>query len=575
MATVSVQSRPRFGPRWSQQTVVLFLLLLLVGALVLGPILILVRASFAPEGTMPLETWRFSLEHFHALLTSGTTWRLVRNTMVYALCSMAIGVSIATCIAWFTERTDMPGRFPVRVLMFSWMAVPALVVGFGWILLLNPGNGVLNVLYRELSGLRGVIFPLYSFWALTIITSFAVVPTAYVMISGLLRNMDPQLENAARVHGGGGWTVIRRVTLPLLVPGLFSIGIYMFMAVVQTFDLPLIIGITARFPVLSTRVYLLSSPDNGLPNYGFAAAFGVLLLIIATGLMWAYLRTVSAGEKYRVVTGKAFRSRRIALGYWAPVAVAFVSLYCLVMALPLLMLLWVSLQNSFAMPSIEALSGLTFDVYWRVMSNPVIIRAAVNTVILVVATATIVMVASTLIGWFTTRSGSKVGKVLDALSFAPMAIPPIVLVLAIVLIYLRTPIYGTIWVIVIAHSTVFLAFGVRTMSSALIQVHSELPDAAMVSGASWLTALRKITLPLVWPQFLNGWLWVFAHSARDLIAPLMLLSTTNLVAASALWNMWQFPDLSGAAALSVLLMAVLMLIVVPFQIYTARRLEAH
>ena len=131
--------------------------------------------------------------------------------------------------------------------------------------------------------------------------------------------------------------MIRRVTLPLLVPGLFSIGIYMFMAVVQTFDLPLIIGITAHFPVLSNRVYLLSSPDNGLPNYGFAAAFGVLLLIIASGLMWAYLRTVSAGEKYRVVTGKAFRPRRIALGYWTPIAVGFASLYCLVMALPLLM----------------------------------------------------------------------------------------------------------------------------------------------------------------------------------------------------------------------------------------------
>src|SRR5262249_10509818 len=160
-------------------------------------------------------------------------------------------------------------------------------------------------------------------------------------------------------------------------------------------------------------------------------------------------------------------------------------------------------------------------------------------------------------------------------SFAPMAIPPIVLVLAILLIYLRTPIYGSIWVIVIAHCTIFLAFGVRTMSSALMQIHKELGDAALISGASWLTSLRKITLPLVWPQFLNGWLWVFAHSARDLTAPLMLLSTANVVAASALWNMWQFPDLPGAAALSIMLMMALLVIVVPFQIYAALRLEAQ
>lgn len=562
-------------PRITQPGLVLALLLIFVGLLVVGPVLILIRASFAPAGVMPLETWRVTLEQFEALFSSPSTWRLVWNTMIYALVSMGIGVAIATVLAWLTERTDMPGAILVRILMFSWMAVPALVVGFGWILLLNPGNGLLNVLYREWTGLRGAFFPLYTFGTLAVVTAVAVVPTAFVMISGLLRNMDPQLENAARVHGGGGFTVLRRITLPLLVPGLFSIGIYMFMAVVQTFDLPLIIGISARFPVLSTRVYLLSSPDNGLPNYGFAAAFGVLLLVIATGLMWAYLRTVSAGEKYRVVTGKAFRPRRIALGAWKPVAIGFTGIYAAIMALPLLMLFWVSLHTSFVLPSLDALPGVTLDVYRRILANPVILRAAGNTVILVLTVATVVMIASTLIGWFTTRPDSRLGRILDALSFAPMAIPPIVLVLAIVLIYLRTPLYGTIWVIVIAHSTVFLAFGVRTMSSALIQLHSELPNAALVSGASWLTTLRKVTLPLVWPQFVNGWLWVFAHSARDLTAPLMLLSTTNVVAAAALWNMWQFPDLHGAAALSILLMGALMLIVLPFQIYAARRLDAR
>ncbi|WP_417599151.1 ABC transporter permease [Pararhodobacter oceanensis] len=565
----------RFGQlRFSQQGVILTLLLVFVALLVLGPVLILIRASFAPSGVIPLETWEFTLEQFNALFSSSSTWKLVWNTIKYALLSMAIGVSIATILAWLTERTDMPGAFVLRVLMFSWMAVPALVVGFGWILLLNPGNGLLNVIYREVMGVRGYLFPLYSFGTLAAVTAIAVVPTAFVMISGLLRNMDPQLESAARVHGGSVLVVIRRVTLPLLVPGLFSIGIYMFMAVVQTFDLPLIIGISARFPVLSTRVYLLSSPDNGLPNYGFAAAFGVLLLVIAVGLMWAYLRTVSAGEKYRVVSGKAFRPRRIALGWWKAPALVFVVLYAVVMALPLLMLLWISLNTSFVLPSAEALNGVTLDVYRRVLANPVFLRAATNTVILVVSVATIVMLASTLIGWFTTRPNSRIGKALDALSFAPMAIPPIVLVLAILLIYLRTPLYGTLWVIIIAHSTVFLAFGVRTMSSALLQLHSELPDAALVSGASWLTTLRKVTLPLVWPQFVNGWLWVFAHSARDLTAPLMLLSSTNVVAAAALWNMWQFPDLPGVAALSVLLMGALMVIVLPFQIYAARRLDA-
>lgn len=569
--SIAASRRPGWG--LDQQKVVLALLLAVVSVLVLGPVLLLIRASLAPPEAMPLETLDFTLKNYVQLLQSPRTLSLVWNTAVYALSSMAIGVAIATAIAWCTERTDMPGRILVRILMFAWMMVPALVVGFGWILLLNPGNGALNVMFRELFGFLQPILTIYSFWSLIIVTSFAVVPTAFVMISGLLRNMDPNLELAARVHGGGSWATLTRVTLPLLTPGLFSIGIYMFMAVVQAFDLPLIIGLSADVPVLSTRVYLLSSPDNGLPNYGLASAFGVLLLVVAAGLMWAYMRATRLGERFRVVTGKAFRPKRIRLGRWRFAALGFTFGYCAVMMLPLLILLWVSLQPSYSTPSLSALGGLSFDIYRRILTNPMISRAVLNTIILVVSSATIVMLISCLIGWFTVRANSRAGKVLDALSFLPMAIPPIVLVLAILLLYLDTPLYGTVWILVLGHVTIYIAFGVRTMSSALIQIHKELGDAALISGASWLTSLRKVTFPLVWPQILNGWLWVFAHSARDLTVPLMLMSTGNLVAASTLWNLWQFPDLPGAAALAILLMAALLVVVVPSQLYVSRRLE--
>lgn len=570
---VAMKGRSHSGVRIDQQRLVLILLLLAVGVLVLGPTLVLVRASFSPARSMPLETLDFTFLNYVQLFSSPRTLTLVWNTAVYALSSMAIGVAIATAIAWCIERTDMPGRTIVRILMFSWMMVPALVVGFGWILLVNPGNGALNVMFREVFGLTRPVLTIYSFWSLIIVTAFAVVPTAFVMISGLLRNMDPNLELAARVHGGGAWATLTQVTLPLLVPGLFSIGIYMFMAVVQTFDLPLIIGLTADVPVLSTRVYLLSSPDNGMPNYGLASAFGVLLLIVAGGLMWAYLRVTRLGERFRVVTGKAFRPRRIVLGPWRYAALGFTFTYCAVMILPLLMLLWVSLQPVYVTPSLSALGSLSLDIYRRLIADPVIARSAFNTVVLVVSSATLVMILASLIGWFTVRSKSRAGKLLDVLSFLPMAIPPIVLVLAILLLYLNTPLYGTVWILVLAHATIYIAFGVRTMSSALIQIHNELGDAALISGASWLTSLRVVIFPLVWPQIVSGWLWVFAHSARDLTVPLMLMSTSNLVAASTLWNLWQFPDLPGAAALSILLMVSLLIVVTPIQLLVSRKLE--
>jgi iron(III) transport system permease protein len=159
---------------------------------------------------------------------------------------------------------------------------------------------------------------------------------------------------------------------------------------------------------------------------------------------------------------------------------------------------------------------------------------------------------------------------MDVLSFAPTAIPPIVMAMAILLLYLRTPIYGTLAVLIVGNLTIYLAFGTRTMSTAILQLHTELGDAALVSGASWWTMFRKIVVPLVWGQFVNGWLWILSHSARDLTIPLVLMSSANLVMATAIWMTWDYPDLAGASALSILLVGGLLLLVLPMQLLTLR-----
>ncbi len=560
------------GPRSPGRpgTLAAWLLLAVLTVLVVGPLLMLVRASVAPANTLPLETARVTLAHFVTVFASPETLQLVTNTLLYALGSVSIGVAVATLLAWLTERTDMPLKTTVRVMMFSWMALPPLVLGFGWILLINPGNGALNALARSWFGLSGPLFTIYSFWSLILITALSVVPTAYVMIAGLLRNMDPQLETAASVHGASGLTVARRVTLPLLTPGLFSVGIYMIMMVVQAFDLPLVIGLTARIPVLSTRVYLLSLPDNGLPNYGLSSAFGVVLLAAATLLMWAYFRTVQAGEKFRTVTGRGFRPRRVRLGRLRHAALLAPALYIFIMALPVLILMWTSLFPFYRLPSLDALPQASLANFDRVLASGLVQRALGNTLILVAASATGVMLLGSLIAWVSVRNPGRLGRVLEGLSFAPTAVPPVVMVMAILVLYIRTPLYGTVALLVLGHLTIYLAFASRTMASALVQLHKELGDAALVSGASWFTTFRRIILPLVRPQLANGWLWVAAHSARDLTIPLALMTSANVVVASALWLMWDFPDLPGAAAVATILVAALLLVVVPVQLLVTR-----
>jgi len=146
--------------------------------------------------------------------------------------------------------------------------------------------------------------------------------------------------------------------------------------------------------------------------------------------------------------------------------------------------------------------------------------------------------------------------------------------IAMLLFFMVSPIYGTIWVIIIGHITIFIAFGTRTMSGAFSQIHRELEDAATISGAGWWSMFGRIVMPLVWVHAVNAWLWVVAHSARDLTFPLILLTSSNVVVASSIFVTWSYPDLPAASALSMLMVGALILLVIPVQIFAFRRHEA-
>ena len=197
---------------------------------------------------------------------------------------------IAFVLAWISERSDIRGSGLIRTAMFISLALPPLAVTFGWILLLNPGNGAINVFIQNMTGIQESPFDIYTMGMMIFISGLALAPTMYVMLCGVLRNMDPQLESAAEVAGSDRLAVLWHVTLPLITPGLLSVVVYSSMLMVQVFDTPLVIGLTAGVPVLSTRIYTLSSPEGALPQYGLAAAFGVFLLALAMVLMWGYLR---------------------------------------------------------------------------------------------------------------------------------------------------------------------------------------------------------------------------------------------------------------------------------------------
>jgi len=482
---------------------------------------------------------------------------------------------IASTITWLVERTNLPFRTTIRVMMFSVMIVPPLGFAFGWIMLLNTNNGALNVFLKSMLGLDEHPFDVYTLWMMIFMSATALVPTMFVMLSGVFRNMDPKFEDAGAAAGANRLRTIRLITLPLLSPGVLSVAIYMLMIMVQAFEIPLAIGLTAEVHVLSVNIYLLMTPEGEPPLYGLGAAFGIGLLTLALLLMLGYFWATRVSERFHVVTGKGFRPRRIELGRWYYPALVFTFGYLCLMLTPLLILMWTSLLPFYQVPSLDAWDSLSLDNFHLLFNSEFIRRAIGNTLILIFSSATLTMLMSGVVSWFATRSKARAARWLNMLAFAPIAIPNILIGIAILLLYIQTPLYGSIWIIVLAHVTAYLAFGTRTMNGALIQIHPELENAATACGVPWGTMVRKVLLPMLWPQFLNGWLWVLAHSMRDLTMLLTLMSSGSVVLSSALRLLWSNGDVPLASALLILMLLGLLILVIPVQVYASRSDEAQ
>jgi iron(III) transport system permease protein len=218
------------GEQFVQPRLLLVILACVTCVLVLAPLMVLIHTSLLPAGALPLSSAPLTLANYQTAFGQPDTYALLRNTVCYADGSVALAMVLALGIAWLTERTDLPARGTIHALMYSWMAVPPLVMAFGWILLLNPNNGVVNVALKTLLHLERSPITIYSLWVMIFVSGLSMVPTIFVMLANILRNMDPQLENAAIASGADRLTVLRRITLPLLSPSLLSVAIYMFMA---------------------------------------------------------------------------------------------------------------------------------------------------------------------------------------------------------------------------------------------------------------------------------------------------------------------------------------------------------
>lgn len=526
--------------------------------LVAAPLITVIVAAFRPGMTLPFQAGEWTLGNFVEAFGDPFTSRLLLNTFLYTLVSLSLALPLALAFAWLVERTDLPFRDSIYALLLIPMAIPGLLKALGWVFLLGPRQGAINIFLRDGLGLQTTDGPLniYTFAGMVFLTVLSVVPSMFLLIGPLIRTINPVFEEASETAGAGAYHTLRRVTLPLISPGILAVVLYFTIVMIEYFEIPLAIGLNARFPVLSLQIYTVTRSEQ-LPQYGLASTYSFLGLGLGSFLLYQYRKLTASSQRYEVITGKGYTQKKVSLGRVKYLALGLIGVYLLLaVVMPVSILLWASFLDFYLPPSRAALAHFSLTNYVEVFRNPRIITAAANTLILFITAATFTTLLALMVSWVVHRYRPRFGWLLDNMVFLPLAVPSIVIALGVLLFYIRTPFWGTIWVIAVGHAVRYLPFSTRTVGAAILQIHQELEEASWVSGASKLTTLRKVTFPLLLPALGNTWVWIAFHSVRDFSFPLMLASYNNIVITSLLWSLWERADMTGLSALAILLILV-------------------
>ena len=524
------------------------------------PLFMLLLGSFEME-VAPRE-FVLTLKNYQKAYASEYTYSTFMNSLIFATGSAALSFLFGTILAWLVERTNTPLRVIFVPLAVIPLILPGVLESIAWIFLLSPKFGYINVALMYLFGLETAPFNVFSLPGMIWVHSVGQVPLAFLMMVAAFKSMDPSLEESAMMSGANTWQTLRRVTLRLLMPTSASVLLILFVRTLESFETPALIGIPARIYVYTSEIYLAFSEYP--PDYGRGAALAVGLLLLTAVGVWLYTRSTREGKRFQTVTGKAFRPRQFDLGPWRWVGFGFLIVYFVVVVLlPFLVMLWASFLPFFATPSWDAVQKLTLENYRYLAGFRPFWDAMKNSIILAIMSATVAMVLTSLIAWVVYKSRLPGSWMLDFLAFVPITVPGIVLGMALILLYVAfpIPIYGTIWVLLIAYVTRYIPYGMRSSSGAILQIHSELEEAAAASGASWWETFKRVTLPLLRPGFVAGWIYICIVSFREFSTSVLLATGDSRVLSILLFNMFEQGQVTVVAAIGILMILTLLTIV--------------
>jgi iron(III) transport system permease protein len=479
-------------------------------------------------------------------------WTALRNSLLIAAGMTLIAVPLGAVLAFVMERTDFPGKRWLEPMLLVPSFVSPMVLSFGYVVAAGP-VGFYSIWATDVFG--AAPWGLYSLGAMSVIAGLTHVPNVYIYASSALKNLGSDVEEAARIAGASPFRVAVSVSLPLIMPALLFSAVLIFFLGIELFGLPLVLGDPEGHLVLSTYLYKLTN-KLGTPSYHLMAAVAVCIVAMTIPLVLLQRHLLQNVRKYATIKGKAGRIRELPLGAWKWVAVALVGLWLFVAVIvPISGIALRAFVTNWGF-GVHLAEAFTLENFREVFNEPTDVRAIWNTVLLGTVGGAITVACYTAIGFATHRRNDGWSRLVDYLVLVPRAVPGLLIGLAFLWVFLffppLRPLRETIFSMWIAYTVVWLAYGMRLISSSLMQVSTELEEAARTVGARRGRISREITLPLIRHGLLGSWLLVFMIFEREYSTGVYLLAPGTEVIGAELVSLWQGGAIDVVAALSLI-----------------------
>ncbi len=525
-----------------------------------------------------MNTGDWTLVHFQKLFEGSdwskvNFWEPLKNSFIVAFGSGILGIAIGGTIAWFVTRSDLKcKKFISAVFVFPYM-MPAWTLALFWTnMFQNSKVGGGNI--GMIESIFGVCMPewfVYGLFPMIVVIGLHYSPFAYLLIGGILKNMDATLEESATILKASRWTIIRRVTIPIVMPAILSTFLLIFSSGFSSYTVPVFLGSAVKTYTLSTKMRALI--QAGYQGQGYIIAFiSILLGCIILGINQWF---TGKRKSFTTVTGKSGQVSLVKLrkANW-PITIVLIIFICFVAIMPLISF---ALESVIRQPGNYSLSNMTLH-FWigtedsayetgmiaGILLNDTMWKAVGRQVLLALVVALIVGTSGMLIGYACVRRrGTKLSRYVESLAFFPYLMPS----MAFGTIYLAVAtsenfkwLYGTFALLVIVSAVKFLPFASRSGVNSMLQIAPEIEEAAIIFGVPWHKRMTRILFPIQKSSILSGYLLPVISVMREVALYTLLVPYARYMLTTMLFSFNETGYAQYGSAVTLLIILIIMLI---------------